>query len=250
MKRFNFLVLLAAAVLTLSLCACHIIPKNTPQKQPENIKQYSDMSDHSGEIGMHDDEDGYHIVNRVDFSYDTGYEAKRVDHSYNALDNDSQREMYAQILEGVYCFSDNDGKFDGEYKLRPLLFSGENVSDKDVEAALTALLDDHPEIFWMSTDFESDYVSQDTVGVTLNSYYTAERVVGMMRELDLALIKFFSDFDRGLSEYEREESVYRYIINNCTYDDDVESSDDYGDSHPSIYNLYGVMVDKKAVCEG
>lgn len=250
MKRLRFFAMITAVALTLSLCSCNIIRKFTSRKLPDTVKQYTDMPDHSGDIGMHDDEDGYHIVNRVDFSYDTGYEAKRVNHSYDALDNDSQREMYALILDGVYCFSDKDGKFDGEYKMRPMLFSGDNVSDKDVETALTAVLDDHPEIFWMSTDFESIYVKEDTVGVTLNANYTADQVVGMMRELDTALSGYFADFERGLSEYEREESVYRYIISNCTYDDGVENSDDYSAGHPSIYNLYGVMVDKKAVCEG
>ena len=252
MKRFC-LFLILAVVLSLSLCSCSLFPGIDLIEEPhDSVKQYSDMplTGDDIDIGYYDDSEGYHILNRFDFSYDTGYEAKRSTHSYDALTSESQRDMYGKILEGVYCFSDAEGSFDGEYAMRPLMFAGEDITDKDIQATLVAVLDDHPEIFWMAPDFESFYTAQDTVGVTFSAYYTADEVVSMMRELDTALRAYFSDFSRDLSEYEREESVYRYIINNCTYDDGVENSDSYGDEHPSLYNLYGVMVDHSAVCEG
>lgn len=253
MKRFRLLALMTAVLLT-SLCACDLLP-GVPLPDLDDFlsdldtEQYTDMPDHSGEIGSHDDDQGYHIVNRVDFSYPTGYEYSLAAHSYDALESDAQRELYTRLIDAVYCFSDKKGTYDGEYKMRPLNFSGLDCKEKDVEAALTALLDDHPEIFWMATDFEFTSFGKN-VNLTLNAHYTADQVVSMMHELDAALQKYFSSYKQGLSEYEREVAIYSYIISNCTYDDEVESSDAYGDSHPSIYNLYGVMVDHKAVCEG
>lgn len=44
----------------------------------------------------------------------------------------------------------------------------------------------------------------------------------------------------GLSDYEKEMLVYRYIIENCTYNDETENT----------YNAYGVFVEKEASCEG
>ena len=244
MKRLRFFALLLAFALILSLCSC-----NMPGRG-QKPKEYTDMPRLSDQIGMHDDSDGYHIVNCVDFSYPTGYEANRTAHSYDALENDKQREIYDKILDGVYCFSDQAGYYEGEYAMRPLKFDGVNTTYNEVEFVLIAVLDDHPEIFWMATDFDLWQIKEaDAVGVTLNAYYKAAEVVEMMQRLDGSLSGFFAEMPRELSEYEREEYVYRYIIENCVYDEDV-SKDGYGDSHPSIYNLYGVMVDKNAVCEG
>ena len=247
--------ILSAVLLAVSLCSCNQLFSFLVEEEPiptEPEAKYTDMplTGKDIDVGYHDDEEGYHIVNRIDFFYVSGYEAKRTTHSYDALPSDEQRELYDRILDGVYCFSDKEGSFDGEYAMRPLMLGSERFSDKLIEETLVAVLDDHPEIFWMATDFNTYYINQDAYTVTFSSYYTAAEVVRMMKKLDYAFKSFFGQLPQGLSEYEREEYVYRYIINNCTYDEEVDSSDDYGDNHPSIYNLYGVMIDQKAVCEG
>ncbi|MBQ4238776.1 MAG: hypothetical protein II698_05655, partial [Ruminococcus sp.] len=97
MKRLRLFALLLIFALILLLCSC-----GTPQRG-QKPKEYTDMPRLSDQIGMHDDSDGYHIVNCVDFSYPTGYEANRTAHSYDTLENDKQREIYRKILDGVYC---------------------------------------------------------------------------------------------------------------------------------------------------
>ena len=250
MMHKKLIAVIAAVMIILSLCGCDPVsePSETVPPTDPVKEQPTDIPVYSGEIGSRD-ADGYHIVNRFEFSYPTGYEAKRTTHSYDALSSDGQRELYTRLIDAVHIFTDEEGMYDGEYKMRPLVISGIELAEKDIEAALTALLDDHPEIFWMSTDFEYMTVLNN-VTVTLNANYSADKVVSMMKELDAALKKYFSGFKQGLSEYEREVAVYSSIISDCAYDDDIDSSDDYGYSHPSLYNLYGVTVDHKAVCEG
>ena len=47
----------------------------------------------------------------------------------------------------------------------------------------------------------------------------------------------------GMTDYDKEVAVHDYIVNNCTYD--KSNLDDM-----TIYSSYGVLVNRKAVCEG
>lgn len=47
----------------------------------------------------------------------------------------------------------------------------------------------------------------------------------------------------GMTDYEKEVAVHDYIVGNCTYD--KSNLDD-----ETIYSSYGVLVNRKAVCEG
>ena len=202
-------------------------------------------------IGYHDDKDGYHIVNRIEFAQHESYAPKKIAHSYQSLPTDAQRQLYETILDAAYCFSDVQSRYDGEFEMRPVILSGTEYERKDVEAPLVAVIDDHPEIFWMATDF--DLVGQsgsDTTQLILNAYYTAESVIKMMEKIDSALSQFYAQMPSDLTPYEREVMVYKYIIGNCVYDENISSSETYSDEHPSLFNLYGVTVDHKAVCEG
>lgn len=244
-----------ALVILLALCSCDLSEEDAtqaPSEGSEEMTEYTDMPE-SGEgtgIGSHDDENGYHIVNKAEFVHPDGYTANHVAHSYDALDKTYQN-VYTKMLDAVYCFSDKTGFYDNEYKMRPLLIDGTDYTRKDIEATLVAVIDDHPEIFWMSSnvDLEMDYEASVT-NVMMNSWYKADEVVNKMKELDAAFGEFYDELPSSMSAYESEVYVYEYIIDNCVYDEDVGSSDDYDSQHPSIYNIYGVMLDKKAVCEG
>lgn len=239
----------SALILTAVMLICSGCSLRLRADRPD----HSDMPLSGGNVGIgyHDDACGYHIVNRYSFVQPSGYEPKLIPHSYQSLSSDSLRELYELILNAAYCFSDKASAYEGELELRPLILGGTDYKRKDVESALIAVIDDHPEIFWMATDFDLTADEKtDSSELIINSCYTAADVLSMMRETDDALREFYANLPSGLSPYEREEYVYRYIIDNTVYDEDINSTRTYGDEHPSLFNLYGVMVDHKAVCEG
>lgn len=246
MKRKRWIACLLTAVMLLTLSGCLSARDKTAYREYEDMP----LSGENAAIGAHDDAYGYHILNRYALAAPQNYQPKRVAHSYQSLDTDVQRLIYEKVLEAAYCFSDEKSAYNAEYQMRPLLIQASQPQKKEVEAALVAALDDHPELFWMSTDFEIVATGKNSFGINLNAYYTAAEVVDMMEKLDTALAEFFAGVPSGLSAYEREVMIYRYIIDNCVYDESIGSSDTYGDEHPSLFNLYGVMVDHKAVCEG
>ncbi len=241
-------ILLTAVMFT----SCTPIPQST-RDSAALLTRYSDMP-HSGEhteIGMHDDEHGFHIVNRITFTQPEAYPSKHVAHSYQTLKTDRQKTIYDKVLDACYCFSDERVEGDTTYKMRPVILDGTGYHKRETEAAIIAVFDDHPEIFWMDYLFDlfTDPATNTTM-LLLHSCYTADQVVGMMQKIDDALAAFYREMPKELSEYEREVYVYKYIIDHCVYDENIIDNKEYEDAHPSLFNLYGVMVDHKAVCEG
>lgn len=202
------------------------------------------------EFGLHD-EDGYHIVNKCAYTHPDGYKAKHVNHSYDTL-NKTQKSIYEKLLDGAYCFSDTESSTQkGTYELKPIVLDGTDYQMKDVEAAFTAITDDHPEIFWMARSYSTETSPSDnTTTLKFCSDYKADEVVSMMKELDGALGKFYADLPAKLSGYDLELYIYKYILDNSVYDDNYNSSDSYVDEHPYLSTLYGMMVKNSIICEG
>lgn len=251
--RFTKAVSIAITLfMLLTLSACTQTPQST-RDTSALLTRYSDMplSGEDVEIGSHDDEYGFHIVNRIAFTHPRDYSSKHVAHSYQTLKTDIQKMIYDKVVDACYCFSDEMVEGDTTYRMRPITLSGTEHSGREVEAAIIAAFDDHPEIFWMDYLFDLRYdTAADITELVLHAEYTADQVVKMMREFDDALTAFYREMPKELSEYEREVYVYKYIIDHCVYDENVIDNIEYENSHPSLFNLYGVMVDHQAVCEG
>ena len=254
MRSVRIAALLTAAVMMLTLCSCGGSPSTATKDSAEDLlTKYSDMPLSGKEIGIgsHDDEYGFHIVNRIELTHPQDYSPKHIAHSFQTLSNENQRAAYDKIIDACYCFSDEKNEEKHNYKMRPVILSGTDYNRKEMEAAIVSAFDDHPEIFWMDYLFSiSIDTKTGTTSLTLYSLYTADEVMKMMQQTDDALAAFYADIPAALTEYEREVYVYKYIIDHCEYDENISSSADYEDEHPSLFNLYGVLVDHQAVCEG
>lgn len=255
MKRF-FLLLLTALI-CVGLCSCNLLPllpfALLAGSDATEAPEYTDMPLSGGgvEPGLHEDEYGYLILNRPEYVRSANYEPKNALMSYQTLPDDRARALYEKIYDACFCLSDEPNEdFDDEYDLRPMPLESMDYDYFEIETALAAVLFDHPEIFWMSMNFDIyDYESSGRSEAVFHTYFKAAEIVGMMEKLGGALEDFYSHLPPDLSPYEREVYIYSYIIDNCAYDYGVED-DAYSDSHPRLYNLVGMLVDHTAVCEG
>ena len=246
----RFVKVISVAILVLLLLMLGSCTQ-APKENSAPVTQYSDLPLSGGDvaIGSHDDEYGFHIVNRIEFTHPQDYQPKHVAHSYQTLKTDRQKTIYDKVLDACYCFSDEKVEGDTTYKMRPVILDGTGFSPKEAEAAIIAAFDDHPEIFWMDYLFNIDYdTASNTTELVLHSEYTADQVVKMMHKIDDALAAFYREMPKDLSAYEREVDVYKYIIEHCVYDENILDDTEDEDSHLSLFNLYGVMVDHVAVC--
>lgn len=222
-------------------------------RSSEAVPEYTDMPLSGGAVapGYHEEKGGYLLLERPEYVRSASYEPLSTPFSYQQLRTERQRSLYDSIYEGCYCLTDSPSTdSEGLYDLRPIPLDSMDYTFMEVEEAFAAVLDDHPEIFWMSLDFDIyDDNRRKKSEIVLHTDYTADEIVSMMEDLNDSLKEFYSSFPPGLSPYERELYIYSAIIDRCTYDYGVED-DEYGDTHPRSYNLCGVMVDRNAVCEG
>lgn len=120
------------------------------------------------------------------------------------------------------------------------------------------IISDHPEIFWYRGG-ASVYYDQETKvvkKVEMTYCMTREETQKRQEEIDVAVRPFLDTLNSDMSDYEITKRAYDYIISSVDYDalalsggmDNMNASDI---SQPDdIRSIYGVFVNKKAVCAG
>ncbi|MEE1086667.1 MAG: hypothetical protein U0L05_05815 [Schaedlerella sp.] len=117
---------------------------------------------------------------------------------------------------------------------------------------------DHPEFFWYRGG--SVAYSDQTTGIVKNieiTYcMTKEEAERRQKEIDAVVTPFLETLDENISDYELTKAAYEFIIESIDYDtvtmdaqkkNGALSDKKYTDD---IRSIYGVFVNKKAVCAG
>lgn len=160
---------------------------------------------------------------------DTGY-------NYDALKDPALQKLYGMIHENVNSKIPYD-----EINI------DEDISEDNIRITLDAYTYDHPEVFWLNYVFTYFNHSDGTTSVWLTYTMDRESVWSKREVFDKEIEKVLSKAPKNASAYELEKFAYDYIIDNCEYDyTAAESEEKIGNED----NVYGVFVDKKAVCSG
>lgn len=86
----------------------------------------------------------------------------------------------------------------------------------------------------------------DTTSVKLDYTVQNDELIAAKKKFDTAVTSALKKLPSG-NDFEREEYINNYIIDNCKYDDAAaENNDVQGNEN----DAYGALVDGKAVCEG
>lgn len=155
-------------------------------------------------------------------------------HAYNSISDKNVKELYMRIDEGS----------------KPLISipfdtSGE-LTDKEIGEALEAYKNDHPEVFWLSSEC-TYYVDDGDTNIELVFRISGEELAQARKKFDTAVEKIISQAPKNADDYEKELFVNNYLIENCTYDEMGAKSDKELNNEN---NAYGAVIEKKAVCEG
>lgn len=147
-----------------------------------------------------------------------------------SLLSDTQRNIYDKLLVG---FQDHDGAI-----ALPL------SSATDVQEALDAVLDDHPELFWVEGDGamhalligETHYVYSYTPDYTMSYTTAAELSANMEATADA----FLATLDPNATDYEMALAIHDYVVSRTYYSLDAQNSQ----------TIVGPLEDGCAVCAG
>lgn len=147
--------------------------------------------------------------------------------SYDCLTS-SQQAVYQQLLTG--CTS------------RQASFAIDCPSTGDIEPALKALLEDHPELFWLDggATYQSTSLLGSQVTVTPSTNVSLDQIDGIQQQIDAETNAWLAALPAGASDYDKVRSAYEWVIQNTDYDQ----------SSSQNQNIQSVFVAHASVCAG
>ena len=168
-----------------------------------------------------------------DVENDKDYADVKTDYAYETLTDDYVKELYMRIAKSV----------DTVYA--PNITTTGSLSDYQITQAVEAYKNDHPETFWLKGS--SLFVPYgDTTSVKLDYTVQNDKLIAAKKKFNIAVTSVLKNLPSG-NDFEREEYINNYIIDNCKYDDAAAENDDVQGNEN---DAYGALVDGKAVCEG
>lgn len=165
--------------------------------------------------------------------------------AYEQLSED-KKKVYAVILDTIVDFKE-------DLTLFPVQLTVEDYYQIEED-----IISDHPEIFWYRGGASVYYDQKTKVVKKVEMTYcmTCEEAKKRQEEIDIAISSFLGSLNSCMSDYEITKKAYEFIISSVEYDatalregtanmnaSDISQPDD-------IRSIYGVFVNKKAVCAG
>lgn len=131
-----------------------------------------------------------------------------------------------------------------------------SVSCDDIDALLSNVINDNPDLFYVSSSFSfSYYPSNNTVAKLMPCYAMSKNEIAQAKEIfDSGVKKALSCVDSSMSDIQKALAIHEYICNLAVYpeivfNEDGTSSEEYPDK--DIYHsAYGFFKDNTVVCAG
>lgn len=136
-----------------------------------------------------------------------------------------------------------------------VVFTDDSLIPQDIFDEFIKLLNDHPELFWLTGGAEVETVTyDDDLTLTFKPEFAAsdEPVPDMSKALDHAVNVCIAECPGDGSDYDKALFIHDLIINNTKYDADVlfYAQDKDNPHFDQAYTAYGALVNHKAVCAG
>lgn len=147
---------------------------------------------------------------------------------YRAMLTVEQKVVYDQI-------------YNNAVKLNTYFKVNSSIDKEGLDLAMTAVYDDHPELFWLDTNYSYGYTSKGTiVSVTLSFNDTANNISDSKNKFNSITNTIIANTSGLSSALEKEKYVYKYLMNIVTYDE------------KSVLNqsAYSAVVNGRSVCAG
>jgi len=147
---------------------------------------------------------------------------------YRAMLTSTQQTVYDQVYQNAM-------------KLNASFDIGSSIDKDGLTNIMTAIYNDHPELFWMDTSYSYGYTTKGTVvSIALEFNDTANNISASKNKFDSVANTIIAKTSGLSSDLEKEKMVYKSLMNIVTYDEN------------SILNqsAYSAMVNGSSVCAG
>ena len=166
-----------------------------------------------------------------------------VRYAYSLLSED-EKSVYNTVLEAINDFTVEVNDFDA------------SVTDTQIQKIVDYIQRDHPEIFWFQHGATCFYDAATNIVNKLELQYcmTQNEAKKRQEKIDVATKSFLSSVTGLMSDYEVTLHIYENIIKLVDYDTIGLERQKITTVSPEVpddlRSIYGVFVNKKAVCAG
>ena len=169
------------------------------------------------------------------------------DYYTKAYDEPIQRELSESEIEiyNLICY------YIENYELT---FTLHNKDENEVIKAYLAVIDDHPEYFWLNKGYrytKTTFSTHDEVEFTPVSHGSAKAIAVKQEKFQAVVDEIVTEAEKQESLYDKVLYVHDYIVDHTSYDHEAAESDsDKDDIYIDSRTTYGCLVNQKAVCSG
>lgn len=161
---------------------------------------------------------------------------------YKALSSGLERTLYDFIGQGVYQVANE--QFSGYYPVGEITVQGK-LSEAQIRTTVVAYTDDNPQIFWLANAFSYNNSGSET-NLQLYSYLPADACNSAIDSFSSRVAEVVRSIPSGLSPFDREEYLFHYLVDHCSYNKAAESDTNLWQA----FSAYGALTDGNVVCEG
>ena len=198
-------------------------------------------------------------IGNIDISNTSQQDNTYSDNFFYSQLSDSAKLIYTELYKnkenlktGTYTVQFGDAFKD--------ILSQENGSDKlkeEYQSAIEAFTYENPDVFYLdptkmyiniqttkklfNTTYEVFIDSGENANYLSKTYSSKEQILEYENQINKEVVNILSETE-GKSDYQKILIIHDYLVDNVTYDETVSKN--------NIYNMYGALVNKEAVCEG
>ena len=161
-------------------------------------------------------------------SYYKNYEFDKELYIYYTYLNDNERVVYKQIYENAITYNKTISI------IKP-------ISVDELKTTIEAVYNDHPELFYLDTNYTYKYNSNnECVEVTLQYNDTINNIEYNKKVFDDRVNSIVEEAKKLTSDYEKEKYVYRKLLDETTYDKNAKLNQ----------SAFSSLILGKSVCAG
>ena len=167
---------------------------------------------------------------------------------YDQFDNSAYRTVYKQIVDSATTFHNSsvnanyqDGGYYTAFTLSIANKDWEVIGKNGLDQIMNAVLSDHPEFFWMSTNYTSSQKSSGELRYTelvvecYDLYANGSTRSVYANNYKMVVQDYVAMADAATQDYEKVYLIHNAIINRVYYADDITS--------PSKDTIYAYTAD-------
>lgn len=172
--------------------------------------------------------DSFIFQKNTNYSYNSEYDFDINYYPYYGFLNDNEKILYKQIYENINNLIET---------FKPSV----NLNIQQIKKVFEALFDDHPELFWVDTNYTYKYTADNKcVQITLNYNETKNNLEYNKEIFNKAVDAIVFEANKLNSDYEKEKYVHDYILENVKYDKESEMNQ----------SAYSALINKRSICAG